>query len=194
MAQPNTTISVGELVQLAQSGDSAAFAQLVIRYRARIVALALHISGSPSEAEDIAQDAFTKLWTNAPNWRPPEQGGAKFTTWFHRVVVNLCIDYKRKQRTTNLDNIAEPEDEKKNSIQILEQKDQSNQIKTIINKLPERQKTALILCYYEEHSNKEAAEIMGVGIKALESLLVRAKRRLRENLATQPDFKKEHQI
>lgn len=163
-------------------GDERAYAMLVEKHLGRTVRTAMRILGNQADAEDAAQDAFIRVWKHAENWEPEARNGAKFTTWFYRVVTNLCIDYTRKKRGIALDNIAEQEAEDESGLERLEREGTFRMLKTHMDALPERQRTALTLCFYEEMSNKEAADIMGISIKALESLLVRARRSLRETM------------
>ncbi len=170
------------LMRRIAEGEEKAYALLVQKHLGRTVRMAMRILSNQADAEDAAQDAFIRVWKHAPNWEPESRGGAKFTTWFYRVVTNLCIDYTRKKRGLALDDLPEAAAETESSLEYLERNEMDNMVKTLINTLPERQRTALTLCFYEEFSNQEAAEIMGIGIKALESLLVRARKHLREHL------------
>jgi len=170
------------LMRRIATGDERAYAMLVQKHLGRTVRTAMRILGNQADAEDAAQDAFIRVWKHAENWEPEANRGAKFTTWFYRVVTNLCIDYTRKKRGVALDNIAEQEAEDESGLERLERADTFQNLKTHMDALPERQRTALTLCFYEEMSNKEAADIMGISIKALESLLVRARRSLRDTM------------
>ncbi len=84
-----------ELVQRVGRGDTAAAQALVARKLPRIHGLARRLLGDAAEAEDVAQDAFLRVWKQAPSWRP---GQAKFDTWLHRVTLNLCYDRLRRRR------------------------------------------------------------------------------------------------
>jgi len=170
------------LMRRIAGGDERAYAMLVQKHLGRTVRTAMRILGNQADAEDAAQDAFIRVWKHAENWEPEANRGAKFTTWFYRVVTNLCIDYTRKKRGIALENIAEQETEEESGQERLEREDTFQILQTHMNALPERQRTALTLCFYEEMSNKEAADIMDISIKALESLLVRARRSLRETM------------
>jgi RNA polymerase sigma-70 factor (ECF subfamily) len=160
-------------------GDRGAFSTLVHRHLDRAVRTAQRLLGSRSEAEDVAQDAFLRVWQHAERWRPE---GGRFTTWFYRVVVNASIDRLRKPRSMALEDVPEPEDESPNAFRTLHQAEVSKAVSAVVAELPERQRTALTLCHYEGLGNIEAAEIMGITVGALESLLIRAKRHLRDRL------------
>lgn len=168
------------LMGIIASGDRRAYERLVARYARRAHAVAWRMLGNASEAEDIVQESFIKVWVNAPAWKREK---AKFSTWFYRLLTNACIDLRRKKPFVALDETHEQADTDASAEEQLQQKQQAGFVARAIAQLPERQRTALILCYYEELSNNHAAEVMGVHIKALEALLVRARATLRESLA-----------
>jgi RNA polymerase sigma-70 factor (ECF subfamily) len=86
-----------DLVRNIAAGDARAAEALVRRHLPRMVGLARRMLGDASEAEDVAQDVFLRVWREAPRWRP---GAAKFETWMHRVALNLCYDRLRRRRET----------------------------------------------------------------------------------------------
>jgi len=169
-----------ELMGRLRDGDRDAFSELVMRHTNRYYSLAYRMLSSREEAEDIVQEAFLTLWSSPTSW----DGGreTKFTTWFYRVVWNSCIDRKRKQRPLQMDDGFDPPDEGRGAEEALEMKRRKENIDACIGELPVSQQTALALCFYEGVSNRVAAEIMGVSVKALESLLMRAKAKLRSKL------------
>ncbi|MCB1721227.1 MAG: sigma-70 family RNA polymerase sigma factor [Alphaproteobacteria bacterium] len=168
------------LVVRVCEGDHQAFAQLVERHSGLFYSAAYRMCGNAEEAEEIVQDAFLKLWEKPQSYDVGK--GAKFTTWFYRVVTNLAIDRARRKRPQAgpdvLDFMA---DKAPLADEILVQNGREAALEAAIQSLPERQKAALNLCFYEGFSNKEAAEILGIGVKALESLLMRAKTALKDN-------------
>lgn len=168
------------LVAHVAAADRGAYAVLVGRHAVRYRALAYRMVGDMAMAEDMVQDAFIKLWTNAARFDPAK---AKFTTWFHRIVVNRCLDEKRKRRVDPLPEGYDQADESANAEQQLETEGGNQQIAAALNALSERQRTAVTLSYFDGLSNIEAAEVMELNLKAYESLLVRARAKLREQLA-----------
>jgi RNA polymerase sigma-70 factor (ECF subfamily) len=160
-------------------GDGEACRALVERHLGRVVALAARVLGSAAEAEDVAQEVFTRVWTSAGSWRP---GAARFTTWLHRVALNLCLDRLARRREAPLESAPEPVDPGPTPAARLEEAEVRQRVGREIAALPERQRVALALCHYEGLRNIEAAEIMGVTVEALESLLARARRTLRVRL------------
>jgi len=169
----------GLLSHIAE-GDRRAFAQLMDRHIDRAHALARRVLGNKSDAEDVVQDAFMKVWQKAGQWQP---GRAQFSTWLYRVVVNRCLDLKRKPVNTALDNVAEQSDDRPDAYEDIETRQRNAKIQAAVADLPERQRTAIALSYTTGLSNAQAAETMEISVKAFESLLVRAKRELRGRLA-----------
>ncbi len=169
----------GELVVRIAAGDHAAARALLGRHLPRVLNLGRRLLGSQAEAEDIAQEVFLRVWTHARRWQP---GAAKFETWLHRVAINLCYDQLRKRRTVRLDAVAEPVDPAPGPAATLFQRQLGAAVDAALNALPERQKEAIVLCHHQGLSNIDAAEVMGVSIEALESLLARGRRTLKEQL------------
>jgi RNA polymerase sigma-70 factor (ECF subfamily) len=160
-------------------GDRGAFQQLVERHLDRAVGLAQRILVNRSDAEEVAQEAFLRVWTTAPRWR---LDGALFRTWFSRVLVNLCIDRKRRPSFAPIEAAGDPPDPAANAEQKLGQSEEAAAVAAAVAELPERQRAALALCYWQEMSNAEAAEALSLSVGAIESLLVRARRALRVKL------------
>jgi RNA polymerase sigma-70 factor (ECF subfamily) len=172
------------LMQRIAAGDRSAFADLVRRHLARTQALAVRLTGSASDGEEVAQEAFQRVWTHAARWKPQGEGGrARFTTWLYRVTANLAIDRRRKPTMAAIEDIAEPADESADGFALLHERQLGARVTTAVAALPERQRQVLALCFYEGRSNIEAAEMLDLSIGAVESLLVRARRTLRTALA-----------
>lgn len=178
MASPDDTDE--SLMALIRQGSHQAFSILVRRHTDRFYAAAFRMTGRGAEAEDLVQDAFLKIWHKPDVWK--EGKGAKFTTWFYRILVNQNIDRLRKNQKMASDDSVLPfiADGRNGPEDDAVANDEQRRLEQAMAVLPERQKTALTLCFYEGLSNAEAAEVMGVKIKALESLLIRAKTGLKE--------------
>ncbi len=162
-----------------RNGDHAAFSVLVRRHSKMFFSAAYRMCGDAQVSEDLVQDAFLKLWEKPAAWDPNK--GTKFTTWFYRVVTNLAIDWQRRQKKYANPAVMDMiEDSAPRADQNIQAGQEQAVLERAIAALPDRQKAALNLCYYEGLSNREAAEILGVGLKALESLLMRAKAGLKE--------------
>jgi RNA polymerase sigma-70 factor (ECF subfamily) len=169
------------LMQRTGQGNEAAYRLLVERHLPRSLGFATRMLGDRADGEEVMQEAFLKLWRGAPSW---EAGGAKFTTWFYRVVLNLCIDRQRKRRGTQvpMEDAGDPADERQGAEADIHDRQVSRQIDGALAELPERQREAVSLCYLQGLSNKEAADVLQVNIKALESLLTRGRAALKQKL------------
>ena len=169
-----------ELVARAGRGERAAAQALMARHLAPMLALARRMLADPVEAEDAVQDAFIQLWTHAARWEP---GRAKFSTWLYRVTLNKCYDRLRRRPAASLDEAAEIADPAPEPDHALQHAAVSAQIEAALAALPDRQRAAIQLCHFRGCGNIEAAEILGLSVEALESLLARGRRALRTKLA-----------
>lgn len=168
------------LVALVAAGDRRAYGVLVDRHLDRTVAVARRILGTNAEAEDVAQEAFLRLWRNADRYRP-EVG--RFTTWFYRITTNLCLDLRRRPAHAALEEAGDPADPGDDPAQAAERSAAATALSRAMADLPERQRAAISLTYAAGMSNADAAATLSVSVKALETLLVRARRALRSGLA-----------
>lgn len=166
------------LIAAAAAGDRVAWSALVERYLGQITGHAWYMLGDPREAEDVAQEAFIRLVAKAPDWEP---GGAKLKTWLYRVVVNLCIDRKRKHVPLPMETLPDSgdggADDRDRGI------DLKKSVRAALDDLPPRQRAAIVLTYYQGFSNRETADLLEIGEEAVESLLARGRRALRASLA-----------
>lgn len=164
-------------------GDRAAFARLVDVHGRSIEAYAIRLLGNPSAAQDIAQEVMLRLWLKAGEYDPAR---ARLTTWLHQMAHNLCVDQIRAgRRLTTLADDASPELHATTEACLESVSGSATDLTGLLAELPERQRNALVLTYYQELSNKEVADIMGLGVRAVESLLVRARASLRQLLERQ---------
>ncbi len=169
-----------ELVCRVGQGDPAAIQAMVARKLPRMLALAQRMLDDAAEAEDVAQDAMLRAWKQAPRWTP---GQAKFDTWLHRVALNLCYDRLRRRRETPTATPPDQPDPGPAPDRGLLAADVGVRVDAALSRLPERQREAIVLCHYQELTNIEAAALMSVSVDALESLLSRGRRALRQTLA-----------
>ena len=177
--------SEADLIARAAAGDARAVQTLVNAHMPRVYALARRTLSQDQEAEDVTQEAFLRAWKALPDWEPR----AKFSTWLHRVTLNLCRDRLRKKRETIMDEPPDVVDTALRPDQQLARQQTETALQLAINQLPERQREAITLCSLQELSNIEAAEIMDISVEAMESLLSRARRGLRAALKTREDLK-----
>jgi RNA polymerase sigma-70 factor (ECF subfamily) len=160
-------------------GDQQAYEQLARRHLPAMLGLARHILGNAADAEDVAQEAMLRVWTHAPRWQPL----AAFRTWLTRVVVNLCLDRKRRAPWVALEAAGEIEDPAPGAGEWTEAMERERQLAAAIAELPTRQRAAIMLTYSEGLSNAQVAEILATTVSAVETLLVRGKQNLRRALS-----------
>src|SRR5690242_4942142 len=168
-----------ELVARAGRGDRAAAQALMARHLPKMMQLARRMLSDQIEAEDAVQDAFMRLWTHAARWQP---GRAKFETWLYRVTLNQCYDRLRRKSTASIDEAMQVVDPAAGPEATHENTVVAASIESALAELPERQRAAIVLCHYQECGNIEAADILGISVEALESLLARGRRALRTKL------------
>mgnify|MGYP002629733150 FL=1 len=159
-------------------GDEAAYRQLSRRHIPAMLGLARRILGNAADAEDVAQEAMLRVWTHAPRWQPL----AQFRTWLTRVVVNLCLDRKRRAPWVELEAAGEIVDPAIGADGLAERQERDRQVAQAIAELPARQRTAIVLTYGDGMSNAQVAEILDTTVSAVETLLVRSKQNLRRAL------------
>lgn len=171
-----------ELMIKVRNGDHNAFQLLVSRHVSAISNFIGRMMPGAAEVEDIVQETFFKLWLQNDKWHPDK---ASLSTWLYAISRNLCIDYFRKHQRMEY-GVLEEQEEAANPGNQPETKLDSmvtaERVRMSISSLPERQRTALILCHYQGLSNHQAAHILDISVEALESLLVRARRKLKSLL------------
>ncbi len=167
------------LMARAAARDPAAFRLLVERYQDRPYRLAWRMLGDQTEAEDVAQEAFLRLWAKASDWQSVRGG---VPGWVVRVATNLCLDKLRRRRFSSDQEVPETEDETPLADAQMIAAEQIGGAAQAVALLPDRQRAAIILTYYEELPNAEAATVMDMNVKAFESLLLRARTALRASL------------
>jgi len=168
-----------DLMARVARGDEPAFRLLARRHSADALRLARRILGSEALAEDIVQDALLRVWRAAPRWRPD----AAFRTWLYRIVVNLCLNAKRRPADLPLGAAGDPIDPAPDAAAALETRERDRRLAAAIDALPPRQRAAIVLTYQEGLGNAEAASVLDTSVAGVETLLVRAKRALRAALS-----------
>ncbi len=159
-------------------GDELAYRQLSRRHLPAMLGLARRILGNTADAEDVAQEAMLRVWTHAPRWQPL----AAFRTWLTRVVVNLCLDRKRRAQWVALEAAGEIVDTAPGVTEKAEHDEREQLLAAAIAELPARQRTAIVLTYSEGMSNAQVAEVLDTSVSAVETLLIRGKQNLRMQL------------
>ncbi len=159
--------------------DGQAFALLSQRHAACPHRIAWRMLGDGAEAEDVAQEALLRLWRDAAKWRG---GGPGIAAWLTRVATNLCLDRLRARARLSDGEVPERADDAPLADAVIAGEDERAQVVRALAELPERQRAAIVLTYYEEMSNADAAGMLEMNIKAFESLLLRARRALAATL------------
>lgn len=172
------------LVERVLDGDRSAFNQLVVKYRNRVMGLAVRMLGDRAEAEDVAQDIFVKIYRSLDGF----QGAALFSTWLYRVAANSCINHRRKirlRRSVSVDvdevEMSQP-DAPSNPHDLLEEKQLKLLVEQAIRVLPEEQRIVLILRDIEGLTYEEIAETLDLELGTVRSRLHRARMALQGKL------------
>lgn len=174
------------LMALVCQGDKQAYRKIVERYINRTVALSQRFVADPMEAEDISQEVFLTLWRNARAWQPEK---ASLSTWLYRITVNRAIDFKRKMRFDALDPQDEPQDQSMDAVSKIHTMEVSRKLRMALTQLSEPQQVAMALYYHEGLTAAHCAEVMETNLNAVESLLKRARARLRELMSGEPGMR-----
>lgn len=175
-----------ELIHRAQRGDTDAFADLLALHERFVYNLALRTIGNPSEAEDVAQEAFVRAWQALPGFR----GGSALRTWLYRIVVNLCINrFPRLRRElgelseSDIDSLPEATCLDHDPALRSELRERRALLHREIERLPDSQRLLLTLRYQDELSYEEIASLVGLPLGTVKTGLFRAKERLRQALS-----------
>jgi RNA polymerase sigma-70 factor (ECF subfamily) len=175
------------LMGLAAAGDMAAFEQLVERHQRLVIGTVGRMLGTQSDAEDIAQQVFVRVWKNLKRYEPR----AKFTTWLLKITRNLVFNELRRRSRHPAVPLQSETDEAERPLKddhavapdaTLLEHELQEAVDAAIARLPETQRMAVILRRYEELSYEEIAEALDQSVSAVKSLLFRARTELRESL------------
>ena len=175
------------LMQRIRARDQAAYRELLRRHLDPVHAYLARMTRSRSDAEDLTQETFLRVWQKASAYKP---GRVRPTTWIHRIAHNLCVDAFRRRRGPDSKPVGDPVEEVEDRaadpyLQLAAHRTQER-LESALAALPDNQKAAIVLCQIQDFSNGEAADILGVNVRALESLLARARKTLRTTLAESP--------
>ena len=179
-APPAGDSSDAALLARYARGDLAAARALTARVGPRILGFATRMLSDRAEAEDVTQETMLRLWRIAPDW---QDGQAQVSTWAFRVAANLCTDRLRKRRPVALDMVEEPPDDAPGPVATMIAADRDAALQAALATLPDRQRQAVVLRHIEGLSNPEIAQVMDLGVEAVESLTARGKRALAAQLA-----------
>lgn len=178
------------LIRRCQRGDTEAMDQLIQAYQKHVFNLAYRLSGNYDDAQDIAQEAFIRVFNSITTFR----GDANFTTWIYRIVTNVYLDERKKQRVRehgSLDEYLELEDSSvtrqiedpsPGPEDAVEQRERHELVGQAVLQLPENQRVMIALYHFQGRSYEEIAAMMQLPIGTVKSRLNRARLALKEKL------------
>jgi RNA polymerase sigma-70 factor, ECF subfamily len=180
-------MSESEAIRLAIKGDHHAFERLYILHSRRVYSLCLRMAGNPTDAEDLTQEAFLQLFRKIHTFR----GESRFTTWLHRLTLNVVLMRRRRKRhpEVSLDATTEPDDSDAKplidpgapDLRLSGVLDRVNLEKALQN-LPEGYREMFILHDIEGYEHNEIAGLLGCSVGNSKSQLFKARVRLRQLL------------
>ena len=172
--------SDAELMAAVAAGRMAALEELVRRHQKSVMAVAYRFLDRWDLAEDVAQDVFVRIHRASADYRPE----AKFTTWLYRIVVNRCLDLKRRESRRPVSMADMPVDPPGDAVpDPIDARETAGRVRQAVGDLPDRQRAAVVLHRYDGLSHREIGEVTGWSESAVESLLVRGYAGLRDALA-----------
>lgn len=175
------------LMRRVAEGDAEAYRQLVDTHVRSILAFGARLLNDREEAEELAQETFLRAWQHAERYEPT----SRLTTWLHAIARNQALDRLRKRRPSPDMNAVEEAPSSGRPSEYLERKRTAQRVSEALERLAPRQRAAITLVHYQGLSHVEAADVLGVGVEAVESLLSRARRKLRESLgSSRPETEK----
>lgn len=171
-----------ELIRKFLRGEQWAFDSLMTRHQKRVYRIALGMLGDHDEAADITQEVFIRAFRSLKNFK----FSSSFGTWLHRIAVNQCISYIRRQKLRQALSLTEVSHLLRSSMgrpaRDLALKDLGEQIEQAISTLPPKQRAIFIMHYYQELPHKEIAKIMDRSEGAIKSSFCQAVKKLRKRL------------
>jgi RNA polymerase sigma-70 factor (ECF subfamily) len=172
-----------EIIGHVQQGDTHRFAELVERHQDSVYGLALRLTGSAVDAEDVAQEAFLKAFRSLAGFK----GEAKVSTWLYRIVYNLGIDLLRKRgraggKAVSFDETGDATDDRINVEADVVVAEDRERVQSALAALDERYRSVVVMLYYQEMSYEDISTVLDIPVKTVETRLYRARKMLRERL------------
>ena len=176
------------LMRRVGTGDTEAFRELIEAHQLRVIGTVAKMLGDDTDAEDIAQQVFLRIWKSANRYQPT----AKFTTWLFKITRNLVFNELRRRKRHPAIRLEQHEEEKHHETpdaaavspaSSMLDAELQEAIRAAIEELPETQRMAIVLRRYEEMPYEEIAEVLKLSVPAVKSILFRARTELREKLA-----------
>ncbi|TWB19110.1 RNA polymerase sigma-70 factor (ECF subfamily) [Nitrospirillum amazonense] len=159
------------MARVAQ-GDERALRQVGQRHYAATWRLAKRLLTSEAEADDVAQEVLVRVWNHAARWTP---GRAQLSTWLYTVTYRLCLDRLRGRRHAPLEAAMDVADPSEGAAETMERRSEQRRVRDALASLPEKQRAALVLFYYQEMPGPQASAVLGLNLRAYWSLLYRAR-------------------
>lgn len=178
------------LIERIELGDDSAFELLVKRYQQKVFQTCIGFVHNEEDAADLTQEVFIRVYKRLHTFK----GNSTFSTWIYRISMNMSLNFLRKRKVKHLFTRIDQNEGKQEIIseertdQNILRRDEKKKIQRILQKLTVAQRKAFVLSHYQELSNQELADVMEISIKAAESLLYRARTRLREILTENNRF------
>lgn len=186
-ATRDMTLTDDELVARSRGGDVESFNQLILRWERPIYALAYRVIGREEEARDVSQEAFLRAYRALPGFK----GQAKFSSWLYRITLNLCRDWIRKQRRqpvsqlpedADIDEIAASTGPVESIEDLVARRQLSAVVEDAMTRLPEEQRTAIVLKEYHGMTFQEIADLQGCPLSTVKTRLYQGLSVLRREL------------
>lgn len=174
-----------DLIKQSVSGDESAYQLLLEKHLPSLSNYVMRMTANSAEADDIIQETFIRLWSLGSRFNPEK---ARLTTWLHNIAHNLCIDHFRKHKRMAGDLVERNDPEVAGPEETLHQQGLIKNVQEAMMSIPERQRSAIIMCHYQGLSNKDAALILDVSVDALESLMARGRKKLRKLLESDNEY------
>lgn len=184
------------LLQRCKDGEPGAFDELVARYQKRVFNFAYGIAGNQDDANDVAQEAFVRVFHSIQTFR----GDANFTTWIYRIITNVYLDERKKSKSHRLTSLDDYIDLEENSVsrqieddsplpdEIAQTKERNQVVRSAISSLPDYQRIIVTLYHLHDKSYEEIADILQLPIGTVKSRLNRARLALAEKLKAEPEL------
>lgn len=191
MSRPDSPDPDADLMLRVSRGDEAAFVELVERWQQPVVNFVHRMLSDPDEAEDLAQAVFVQVWKTAARYRPR----ARFSTFLFTIARNLCLNEIRRRRRHPTEALPEAasdpgsgpdralaDPDTRTAATVLQDRELVAQVDAALADLPEKQRLALAMCRDGELSYEEIAEVLGVTVPAIKSLIHRARETMKARL------------
>ncbi len=186
-------LSDEQLMEASGRGDREAFGLLVKRHHRTVLSFAHRCTNrlTRDAVDDLAQEVFLSAWKSAPTFQPQ----ARVTTWLFRIAANACFNLRRRRRLRDVLTLRDDDDQRlAEAPQSTDRDPRSAEVRDAVDSLPPSQRAAIVLRHFHDMSYTDIAEVLDISVSAVESLLFRARERLRRELATTEDLSPKPQV